>query len=160
TVTDVKIGKVEELLPHSIADNTQFSGYLILGIREKGISDWILGHLISDGMLRTLIHLYELEMLPSDSVVMVDGFEDGLGVNCLSAVTDLFLRHTDKQFILTSHHPYVINKIPWRYWKLVTREGAEVTVKDATSVPALSEASSLDRFTRLLNLEEYAEAIR
>jgi energy-coupling factor transporter ATP-binding protein EcfA2 len=160
TVTDVKIGKVEELLPHSIADNTRFSGYLILGIRERGVSDWILSHFISDGMLRTLIHLFELEMLPPDSVVMVDEFEDGLGVNCLPAVTDLFLSHTDKQFILTSHHPYVINNVPWKYWKLVTRKGSEVMVIDATSIPDLDAASSLEKFTQLMNLEEYEEAIR
>ncbi len=159
TVTDVKIGKVEEMLPHSIADNLQFSGYLILGIRERGVNDWILGHLISDGMLRTLIHLFELEMQPADSVVMVDEFEDGLGVNCLPAVTDLFLSHTDKQFILTSHHPYVINNIPWEYWRLVTRKGSEVTVKDATSIPELDSASSLEKFTQLINLEEFEEAI-
>jgi hypothetical protein len=83
-----------------------------------------------------------------------------MGVNCLPEITDHFLRYSDLQFILTSHHPYVINNIPWQYWKLVTREGSEVTVKDATSVSALSTASSLDRFTQLLNLEEYAEAIR
>ncbi len=160
TVTDFKVGKIEEMLPHPIADNTRLSGQLVLGIKEKGVSDWILGHLISAGMLKTLIHLFELEMMPADSVVLVDEFENGLGVNCLPAVTDIFLRHTDKQFILTSHHPYVINNIPWRYWKLVTRKGSEVTVKEVAALPSFDKESLLSQFVLLTNLDEYQEAIQ
>jgi hypothetical protein len=33
-------------------------------------------------------------------------------------------------------------------------------VRDATSIPSLDSASSLEKFTQLLNLEEYAEAIQ
>ncbi|HWQ31273.1 MAG TPA: AAA family ATPase [Blastocatellia bacterium] len=160
TVSEIRIGTFEEMMPRAISANTSLNGYITLGIKEKGVDEWILGHLISNGMLRVLIYLFELEMLPADTVLLIDEFEDGLGVNCLSGVTDILLRHIDKQFILTSHHPYVINNIPWRYWKLVTRHGSEVTVKDATSIPALNTASSLEKFTQLLNLEEYEEAIQ
>jgi hypothetical protein len=160
TVTDVKIGTVEEMLPRSIADNVWLSGNLILGIKEEGIGEWVLGHLISDGMLRTLIHLFELEMLPPDSVVLVDEFENGLGINCLPALTNLFLNQPDKQFILTSHHPYVINNVPWEYWKLITRKGTEVTVKDVESIPSFDTKSLHNRFVLLTNLDEYQEAIQ
>ena len=44
--------------------------------------------------------------------------------------------------------------------RLVTREGSVVTVKDVASIPEFDSASSLEKFTQLMNLEEYEEAIR
>lgn len=160
TVLDVKLAENEELLVTDDEDSVESREWLSLGIKEKGAKGWVLNDQISAGMLRSLVHLFEIALAAPGTVIIVDEFANSMGVNCLPQMTDHFLRHSDLQFILTSHHPYVINNIPWRYWKLVTREGAEVTVKDATSVPALSEASSLEKFTQLLNLEEYAEAIR
>ncbi len=161
TVTDLAVGKFEDMAPSALSANSNLSGYLVLGIREKGVKEWVLGHTISKGMLRTLLHLAELKMMPSDSVVLVDEFEDGLGVNCLDAVTEVFRSHTDKQFILTSHHPYIINSIPMKHWKLVSRKGSEVTVKDASTVRGLDPHSLLSGFVQLTNLEEeFTEAIQ
>ncbi len=161
TVLDVKLAEHEELL---VTDDEEGSlesrEWLSLGVSEKGVGRWVVDDQISGGMLRTLVHLFEIALAAPGTVIIVDEFENSMGVNCLPQMTDHFLRHSDLQFILTSHHPYVINNVPWRYWKLVTREGSEVTVKDATSIPALDSASSLEKFTQLLNLEEYAEAIR
>jgi hypothetical protein len=111
-------------------------------------------------MQRTLVHLLSIALAPSGTVIIVDEIENSMGVNCLPQLIEHFLQRTDLQFILTSHHPYVINNIPWRYWRLVTRKGSEVTVRDATSIPALDSASSLEKFTQLMNLEEYEEAIK
>jgi predicted ATPase len=161
TVTEIAIAKFEEMAPAALSVHSNLNGSLALGIKEKGVKNWILGHLLSRGMLRTLIHLFELEMMPSGSIVLVDEFEDGLGINCLDAVTEIFLSHLDKQFILTSHHPYIISKIPLKYWKLVSRKGATVTVKNADSVYGLDSHSLLSGFVQLTNLEnEYVEAIQ
>jgi hypothetical protein len=133
---------------------------LSLGIKENGVEGWVIDDRISVGMRRTLMHFFEVALAAPGTSIIIDEVENSLGVNCLPQITDHFLGHTELQFILTSHHPYVINNIPWRYWKLVTRKGSEVTVKDATSIPELDSTSSLEKFTQLMNLEEYEEAIR
>ncbi len=160
TVLDIKIGSLTEFEPLIINKSSPNNERLVFAIKEEGISGWLVHPRLSSGMWRTLLHLFEIALAPPDTLVVVDEFENSLGVNCLPQLTDYFLRHTDLQFILTSHHPYIINNVPWRYWKLVTRQGSEVAVKDATSIPALSEASSLERFTQLLNLEEFEEAVQ
>jgi AAA15 family ATPase/GTPase len=158
TVSKVRIASLKNW-PDITEERLPLIDTLLLQIEESGVGR-IAGRNISSGMARTFLHLAEIALAPSGAVIVVDEFENSLGINCLPQLTDSFLRRPDLQFILTSHHPYVINNIPWRYWKLVTRRGSEVTVKDATSIPALKSASSLEKFTQLLNLEEYEEAIR
>jgi hypothetical protein len=87
---------------------------------------------ISSGMLKTFWHLVEIYLSPKDSVILIDEFENSLGVNCLDAVTeDINDSPNQLQFIITSHHPYVINNIRPSHWKIVTRQGGNVTVKSA-----------------------------
>lgn len=159
TVQDLWLTEGFSFFPF-LENETDVESWLSLGIQEKGVERAILNEQISAGMLRTLVHLIELELTAPGTVIVVDEVENSMGVNCLSQMTGHFLRHTDLQFILTSHHPYVINNVPWRYWKLVTREGSVVTVKDVASIPEFDSDSSLEKFTQLMNLEEYEEAIR
>ena len=71
-----------------------------------------------------------------------------------------FLRtRTDCQFILTSHHPYVINNIPMATWKLVTRKGGLVRVTSASDIPALRGASHHEAVLRPINHPEFEEGI-
>ena len=87
---------------------------------------------ISSGMLKTFWHLAEIYLSPRNSVILIDEFENSLGVNCLDSITeDLTDSDHQLQFIITSHHPYVINNIRPSHWKIVTRQGGEVTVKSA-----------------------------
>jgi predicted ATPase len=87
---------------------------------------------ISSGMLKTFWHLVEIYLSPKDSVILIDEFENSLGVNCLDAVTeDINDSPNQLQFIITSHHPYVINNIRPSHWKIVTRQGGNVTVISA-----------------------------
>ncbi len=159
TIVDVKISPKSYFDKLSGADKSILPDSVSIGIKERGVDDWIQDFDISSGMLRTFFHLLEIALSPPGAVILIDEFENSLGVNCLPPLTDRLLRRTDMQFILTSHHPYVINNIPWKYWKLVTRKGSEVTVKDASEIPALNSSSSLEKFTQLMNLEEYEEAI-
>jgi hypothetical protein len=46
---------------------------------------------------------------------------------------DLIHENKTLQFIVTSHHPYIINNIPYEYWKIVTRHGGNIMVGDAAS---------------------------
>jgi predicted ATPase len=112
-------------------------------------------------MRRTFIHLMELAMAPRGSLIVIDDLENSLGVNCLDEIVARMLaRANELQFLLTSHHPYVINNIPSKYWKIVTRNGSTVTVLDEATISALQTASRHEKFLLLMNLPQYEEGIQ
>jgi len=161
-VSDVRLGKLSELDSSGAVDALLLKmDRLVLGVKEGGVHGWITNQRISSGMLRILVHLIELAMAPPGTVIMIDEIENSLGVNCLPELTDRFLEHSSEiQFILTSHHPYVINNVPSNRWKIVTRRGSTVTVLDADSIPALKTASAHEKFILLMNTKEYEEGIQ
>ncbi|MBD1213395.1 MAG: ATP-binding protein [Dolichospermum circinale Clear-D4] len=127
-------------------------------IQENGVEDWIPQQRISSGMFRTLIFLVEVTAAPEESVILIDEFENSLGINCMAELTDFILdKSPDVQFILTSHHPYIINNIPWKTWQIVSKSGNKVRVRKAPDIPELNTASSLDKFTQLINLLDWEE---
>ncbi len=128
-------------------------------LREYGSETWIRHRDISTGMLRVLGVIRSLLLMRAGSVLCIDEFENSLGVNCLPAVTGLINARADCQFILTSHHPYVIEHIPLDVWKLVRRRGSTVELLPARDIPSLADESHLDAFTRLINTPEYEAGI-
>ncbi len=129
---------------------------LLLEIQEHGSENWIPQYRISSGMYVTLTYLIEITSAPEGSVFVVDEFENSLGINCMPQLTDFILdKSPNLQFILTSHHPYIINNIPWETWQLVSRTNGTIRSKKAIDIPELDTASSLDKFTQLINLLEY-----
>ncbi len=129
-----------------------------LEIKETGVRDLIKSPQLSAGMLRTLLHIAELYLCPDGTVILVDEFENSLGVNCIDEVTNLLMnRERDMQFIITSHHPYVINNISSDHWKIVTRSGGVVTAKDASDFSI--GKSRHEAFTQLINLDAYADGV-
>lgn len=150
-VENVKIEAVED------NENPSFTRFPIQ-IKEKGVNDWIFQNNISSGMLKTLIHISELYLSPEGTVILIDEFENSLGINWIDVVTDLIMENRNIQFILTSHHPYIINNIGMEHWKIVTRKGGIVTVIDAKDLNL--GKSRHQAFTQLINLEEYNEGIK
>jgi hypothetical protein len=130
-----------------------------LELKEIGVDGWITQSNLSMGMLKTLAHITEIYLLAEGSILLIDEFENSLGVNCIDVVTDLLNERKDLQFIFTSHHPYIINKIPMQYWKIITRKGSLVTAMNATDYEELS-GSRHKVFTQLLNLPAYTEGIQ
>ena len=130
-----------------------------LELEEIGVDRWITQSNLSMGMLKTLAHITEIYLLTERSILLIDEFENSLGVNCIDVVTDLLNERKDIQFIFTSHHPYIINKIPMQYWKIITRKGRLVTATNATDYEELS-GSRHKVFTQLLNLPAYTEGIQ
>lgn len=133
------------------------SEYPIIKIKEKGVNDWIQQIRISSGMLRTLMHLSELYLSAEGTVILIDEFENSLGVNCINILGDLLSANRNLQFIITSHHPYIINEIEMENWKIVTRKGGIVTVKDAKDLKL--GKSKHKAFMQLMNSDEYTEGI-
>lgn len=130
----------------------------IIEIKERGVEKWIPQKDISSGMLRSLMQICEIYLCPEGSVLLMDEFENSLGVNCIDELTnDVLSAKRDIQFILTSHHPYIINNIPFRNWKIVTRKGGKVTIKNASDY-RIGE-SKHDYFMQLLQLEEFSKGV-
>jgi predicted ATPase len=107
-----------------------FGVHLVL--KEKGVIKWIKEELISSGMLRTLTHLADLYLVKDGSVMLIDEFENSLGINCIDVLTeDLIHEGKNLQFIATSHHPYIINNIPYEHWKIVSRSAGKIMIRNA-----------------------------
>jgi AAA domain, putative AbiEii toxin, Type IV TA system len=133
--------------------------FFSLELRELGVDRWISQSDLSMGMLKTLTHIVEIYLLAKGSILLIDEFENSLGVNCIDVVTELLNSRKDIQFIITSHHPYIINKIPMPYWKIITRKGSVVTATKASDYEELS-GSRHKVFTQLINLPDYTEGIQ
>lgn len=160
TVEELRVDTWEELGFKPRLEESYMASRLALGMKEEGVAGWIFHHDFSSGMEKTLNLLVEVALAPAGTVFLVDELENSLGVNCLPDVAELMLQGLDRiQFLATSHHPQVINGIPTRYWKVVTRRGSSVRVLDAESIPSLKTASPLEKFTQLLNLPEYEEGV-
>lgn len=154
-VTDLKIDPID------IRDNKipeSYKDYPFIQIRESGVDKWIHQYSISSGMYRTLMHLGEIYLCAEGSVFLIDEFENSLGINCIEEMTNDILNSKRKlQFILTSHHPYIINNIHFDNWKLVTRKGGVVKAHNASEFNL--GHSKHDAFMQLLQLEVFQTGI-
>lgn len=127
----------------------------VLQIKEEGVEPWILYQNISSGMLRTLSQMVLLKLAHGGDVVLIDEFENSLGVNCIDQVAESILDlDDDVQFIITSHHPYIINSIGYEKWKIVTRQGSDVTVHTAEEL-GIGAHSNHEKFMQLVQLSAY-----
>lgn len=78
---------------------------------------------ISNGMLKTIYYIIELYTTSKNSLIMIDEFENGLGMNCIDPVSELIkIERPDLQFIITSHHPKIIGNFDYKCWKIIERE--------------------------------------
>lgn len=140
-ITDIKIKPIQasDLLKATV-----------IQIKEKGVKNWIPHNRMSSGMLRTLLHIAEMYLWNKGTVVLIDEFENSLGLNCIDILTeDVLYDNTGIQFIATSHHPYIINKIPYDSWKITTRQGGIIKTYDAKEFDF--GKSHHDRFMNLIN---------
>jgi predicted ATPase len=160
-VEDIKIEEDEEDEDKNEENNfdifIQEKASLIIKIKERGVNHWISQKYISSGMYKTLIQISECYLTAEGSVILIDEFENSLGVNCIDILSDLLSESRNLQFIITSHHPYIINKVGMEHWKIVTRKGGVVTAKDAKDF-GLGK-SRHEAFMQLINLDEYNEGI-
>lgn len=130
----------------------------VIQIKEIGVQKWIPHNRMSSGMLRTLLHIAEMYLWNQGTVILIDEFENSLGLNCIDVLTeDLIYDNNNIQFIATSHHPYIINKIPFDYWKIVTRKGSVIKTFDAKDFDLGN--SHHDRFMSLINHPFYKQGI-
>ncbi len=144
--------QIENIKIQQIDDYKSDVTLRIVCIKEKNVEKWIREDRMSSGMLKTLIHLCEIYLSNDGSVILIDEFENSLGINCMDVLADDLI-HENKtlQFIVTSHHPYIINNIPYEYWKIVTRHGGNIMVGDAASYNlGKSKQNAFSQLTKIL----------
>ena len=135
--------------------------FLVPAFKERGVKGWIYGGNMSAGMARTLMHILEIYLEPPGSVLLIDEYENGMGVNCLSQVTELIIeRSKELQLIFTSHHPFVIDTIPKNLWMVMRRNGYEVSVLRVQDIERLNTESNQDAFIQLVNAPEYMHGLQ
>jgi len=123
--------KIKLLHTHHTSTGRLFIPFIF--IKENCVPQWIRDDKMSSGMLRTLIHISEIYLSTPGTVILIDEFENSLGINCIDILTDdLIHENKNLQFISTSHHPYIINNIPYEYWKIVTRKGGHINIRNAS----------------------------
>ena len=131
-----------------------------LQIKERDVASWIGQFDISSGMFRTLMQITAMVMANDGDVIMIDEFENGLGVNCINELADLIMEpEANIQVVMTSHHPYIINAIPVKDWKILTRYGSDVQVHTAEELH-IGEHSKHEAFMQLLQTHEYKTGTR
>lgn len=114
----------------------------------------LLQHDISNGMLKTIYYIVELFTMSEDSLVLIDEFENGLGVNCIDLLSEIMLsERNDLQFIITSHHPKIINAIAMDKWRIIDRDIS--VVKNYGSEAYGIENSQHDAYFNLINRWEF-----
>lgn len=132
--------------------NNSFS-YPVLKMKEKNVVSWIYG--ISSGMWRTLNQIITLTMANDGDVILIDEFENGLGINCIDSLAENIMDpERDIQVIMTSHHPYIINNIPYSTWRVVTRKGSDVSIHTADELK-IGKWSKHDAFIQLSNTKAF-----
>lgn len=114
----------------------------------------LLQHDISNGMLKTIYYIVELFTMSKDSLVLIDEFENGLGVNCIDLLSEMMLsERNDLQFIITSHHPKIINAIDKDKWRIIDRDNC--IVKNNGSFDYGIGNSQHDAYFNLINRWEF-----
>lgn len=150
---------VEDIRVETLNLGGKLEGYsqLVIKIKEYGVEHWVSQNSISSGMMKTLIHLAYVFLSPKGTIFLVDEFENGFGVNCINSISDRILNAgNDYQFIVTSHHPYIINKIPVEKWKIVNREKHVIKSYKAKDY---IDSSNHDSFIKLINSNFYMHGI-
>lgn len=90
--------QIEDLKVEPIQEH-EFSNFVfeasVIQIKEKGVNKWIPHNRISSGMLRTLLHIAEMYLWNTGTVVLIDEFENSLGINCINVLTEDIMYEND-----------------------------------------------------------------
>lgn len=134
--------------------------YPVLKIKERGVNTWIMQNNISSGMFRTLSQITFLVLAQDGDIILIDEFENGLGVNCIDQLANQILDADQNiQVIITSHHPYIINSIPFEKWKVVTRNRCDLKVLTAEDLK-IGKHSKHDAFMQLIQTNAYRRGVK
>lgn len=121
-------------------------------IKEKNLSAWIPCNDISSGMQKIFLLILDTYLLQKSGILLIDEYENSLGISAINFLPDLINNISQNcQFIITSHHPYIINNIPIESWKLFHRSGTNVHITDGVILKEKYSKSRQEQFIQLIN---------
>ncbi len=136
-VDEVKsiFSEIEEWAIEEQTNKDTEGGQIAYKIKIHGQRQFIQHRNIASGMLRTFNIIADLYLSNPETVFLLDEFENSLGHNCLPELEDLIIEHSIRsQFIITSHHPDIINKIPRDNWIIIERKNGSIHNRNANSL--------------------------
>ena len=161
------LDRFKEIFPNvssiKMASIAKDEGYMsnipFVQIKERGYNNWIPQFDMSSGMCRTLGQIAEMYLCREGTVFLIDEFENSLGVNCIEDLTNDVINTTrNLQFIISSHHAYIINNIDIESWVLVSRKGNQILSKAVADLIDIDSAH--EYYMQLLQLDEYRNGRR
>ncbi len=153
-ITDIKVLDMQE-----IDERIRIPGQVpVFCVKEKSINKWITLDELSSGMQKVLLILTDIFTLPDESIYLVDEYENSLGINAINFFPDLLIEEEfNIQFFITSHHPYIINKLPINSWYVFHRIGSKVNILYGEKLSHRFGKSKQQAFIKLLNDSFYIE---
>ena len=132
----------------------------VILVKEKGIKNPVPFHDISSGMQKVLLIITDVVIAPPDLLYMIDEYENSLGVNAINFLPP-FLADCggERQFLITTHHPLLINAVPVTDWLVFQRRGLEIKVTHGEDLEGRYSKSRQQRFIQLVNDPLYTEGV-
>lgn len=133
----------------------------IFALKEKFNNHWIQLSQLSSGMKKVLLIITDVYTLPGNGAVyLIDEYENSLGINAINFFPSvLYNTDNNSQFIITSHHPYIIGNVPVSNWILLNRKGNIVGIKQGDQLKEKFGKSKQESFMQLINDPFYTEGI-
>jgi hypothetical protein len=129
-------------------------------VKERGVSQWLPLPVLSSGMQKVLLIATDIVTLPSGTTYLIDEYENSLGINAIDFLPQFLIEHGgNKQFFITTHHPYLINSMPMRAWRVFHRKGQTVSIKLGEELEERFGKSKQKAFIQLINDPFYSEGI-
>lgn len=124
----------------------------VLCVKENRVRKWISIDQLSSGVQKVLLILTDTLALPDGSIYMIDEYENSLGISAIDFLPSFLINYEkDVQFIITSHHPYIINRIPIENWLVFSRKGGKVTARYGQNNVDAYGKSRQESFIKLIN---------
>lgn len=121
-------------------------------IREEKVDKTIPSPELSSGMQKVLLILADIITLPKGSIYIIDEYENSLGINAIDFLPEFLAAHsTNIQFFVTTHHPYLINSMPMKTWRVFHRDGSKVFIKGGAEFEQKYGKSKQKAFVQLIN---------
>lgn len=125
-------------------------------IKEHLVDEWIPLIHVSSGMQKVIVLMCDILNLPDESIFLIDEYENSLGINAIGFLPDFISANSEKnQFIITTHHPNLINNIDIGNWYLFSRTGSHVKIEHGEALISRFGKSRHTNFAKLLNDPAY-----
>ncbi len=133
----------------------------VFSLKEKFSEKWIPLNEFSSGMKKVLLILSDIFILPKEGCIyLIDEYENSLGINAINFFPSILFEAAEKsQFIITSHHPYIIGNVPVKDWIILHRKGNMVYIKQGKKLEDRFGKSKQKAFIQLINEPFFIEGV-